>query len=65
MLNLELARIVIQERRRTTEANLRQARFQLDLADRQASVHEAAATATGPAKDLCADAGQRAKPALG
>ena len=64
MLNLELARIVIEERRRKTDESLRQAGFRLALAERLAS---RAAVDHDPADggQACTDSGRRAKPALG
>jgi hypothetical protein len=64
MLNLELARIVIEERRRKTDESLRQARFRLALADRieaQAAVEHRPAEGT----QVCTEDGRRPKPALG
>jgi hypothetical protein len=63
MLNLELARIVIAERRRTTDENLRQAGFRQALADR---IDAQAAVDPRPlgTNQACTDSGQQAKPAL-
>jgi hypothetical protein len=64
MLNPELVRIVIEERRRKTDENLRQAGFRVALAERIASRragdHDSAESA-----QPCNESGQRTKPALG
>jgi|HubBroStandDraft_6_1064221.scaffolds.fasta_scaffold1388025_2 hypothetical protein len=64
MLNFELARIVVEERRRRTDENLRQAGFRRALGDRVAAP---TAQVHGPAESgqACTEKGQRAKPALG
>jgi hypothetical protein len=64
MLNFELARIVIEERRRKTSENLRQAGFRVALAERIAS-RRAGDDAPGAGDPACTESGQRAKPALG
>ncbi len=65
MLNIELARIVIAERRRTTDENLRQARFERDLAERNGAAAESPQAERDASPAPCADAGQRIEPALG
>ncbi|HLY12989.1 MAG TPA: hypothetical protein VKR24_01460 [Candidatus Limnocylindrales bacterium] len=65
MLNLELARIVVAERIRTTDEHIRQDRFRQDLAERRAAAAEQDRTGTRPAADPCGETSQRAKPALG
>jgi len=64
MLNFELARIVVEERRRRTDENLRQAGFRRALGDRVTTPTPAG---HNPAEgtQTCAENGQRAKPALG
>jgi len=64
MLNIELARIVIAERRRTTDENLRQAGFRVALAERTAS-RRAADHDAAEAAQACAENGPRTRPALG
>jgi hypothetical protein len=64
MMNLELARIVIEERRRRTDENLRQAGFRLALTDRD---EPPMPVDNGPAggASTCNEKAQRTKPALG
>jgi hypothetical protein len=57
MLNFELARIVIEERRRRTDESVRQAGFRAALAERIASRRAG--------DHAPAESGQRTKPALG
>lgn len=65
MLNIELARIVVAERLRTTDEHVRQARFQEDIAERNAAAAELRQAGQGSSVAPCQDAGQRTKPALG
>jgi hypothetical protein len=64
MLNFELARIVIEERRRRTDENLRQAGFRVALGERIVS-RRAGPDVPDAANQACTENGQRAKPALG
>jgi hypothetical protein len=65
MLNIELARIVVAERLRTTDEHVRQARFQEDIAERNAAAAEARQADREASVTPCQDAGQQTKPALG
>jgi hypothetical protein len=64
MLNFELARIVIEERRRKTDESVRQAGFRVALAERIAS-RKAGDQAPAESGQTCTENGQQAKPALG
>jgi hypothetical protein len=64
MLNYELARILIAERLRSTNEQVRQGRFRLDLAERKAA--EAGRSMSGSSDvRACPEPSPRAKPALG
>jgi hypothetical protein len=65
MLNIELARIVMAERLRTTDERVRQGRFQRDIAERNAAMAESRKPSSSSTLETSPDPGQRAKPALG
>jgi hypothetical protein len=65
MLNLELARIIVAERRREADESVRQGRLRLALAERKAAAAQAIDKESSPIPRPGAEAGSSAKPALG
>jgi hypothetical protein len=65
MLNIELARIVVAERLRTTDEHVRQGRFQEDIVERNAAAAEARQAGREASVTPGQDPGQRTNPALG